>query len=330
MFQTRQQGTPLEMGRQLGLGLKQAGMKLGPPKPKVLRFARRCEELVAQHAPELLEELRGLAEASEQDYDAVLAVNLTAPFDPQELPACTVLAVSPERSADGRPIVGRNYDFFYDVSGDVATTCWTYPTGHYAHVGDSDIWVGRDDGLNEAGLFVGIASIFLEGMQPGIVFWLVVRMLLDRCATVDEGLDLLHKVPHIGSWTYLLADRTGKAAAVETGMGGVEVRCPQDGLLVITNHPLCPRYVDEPAFVPADSRPRYDRLHELLGGARKVNVEAVKQALRDHQGLVCSHGAHFPKRRFGTLWSAVGRPGERWLDIAAGNPCTTKCERRTF
>ncbi len=113
-------------------------------------------------------------------------------------------------------------------------------------------------------------------------------------------------------------------------MGGVEVRCPQDGLLVITNHPLCPRYVDEPAFVPADSRPRYDRLHELLGGARKVNVEAVKQALRDHQGLVCSHGAHFPKRRFGTLWSAVGRPGERWLDIAAGNPCTTKCERRTF
>ncbi len=178
MFQTRQQGTPLEMGRQLGLGLKQAGMKLGPPKPKVLRFARRCEELVAQHAPELLEELRGLAEASEQDYDAVLAVNLTAPFDPQELPACTVLAVSPERSADGRPIVGRNYDFFYDVSGDVATTCWTYPTGHYAHVGDSDIWVGRDDGLNEAGLFVGIASIFLEGMQPGIVFWLVVRMLL--------------------------------------------------------------------------------------------------------------------------------------------------------
>lgn len=330
MFQTRQRGTPIEMGHQLGLGLKQAGVKFSAPDPKVLRFARRCEEHVAQHAPELLEELRALAEAAEQDYDAVLTMNLTAPFDPQDLPACTVLAVAPERTADGQPIVGRNYDFFYDVSGDVTTTCWAYPTGRHAHLGNCDIWVGREDGLNEAGLFVGIASIFLAGLQPGIVFWLVVRMLLDRCATVDEGLQLLHSVPHMGSWTYLLADRAGNAAVAETGLGGVEVRYPENGLLAITNHPLCPRFSNQAAFVPVDSHPRYDRLRELLGGPHVVDVEAVKQALRDHQGLVCSHGAHFPDRKFGTLWSVVGRPGERWLDIAPGNPCQTQYKRWTF
>jgi hypothetical protein len=43
--------------------------------------------------------------------------------------------------------------------------------------------------------------------------------------------------------------------------------------------------------------------------------------MRDHEGLVCSHGAHFPDRKFGTLWSVVGQPGDRTLHIAAGYPC---------
>jgi hypothetical protein len=59
-----------------------------------------------------------------------------------------------------------------------------------------------------------------------------------------------------------------------------------------------------------------------------VDVEAVKAALRDHEGFGCSHGTHFPNRKFGTLWSVVGRPGERQLDIAAGAPC--QAEYRTI
>jgi len=46
----------------------------------------------------------------------------------------------------------------------------------------------------------------------------------------------------------------------------------------------------------------------------------VKQALRDHEGLVCSHQV-VEERRLGTLWSVVGHPCERQLDIAAGSPC---------
>ena len=121
-----------------------------------------------------------------------------------------------------------------------------------------------------------------------------------------------------------------QAALAETGLGGVEVRYSEDGLLVITNHPVCARYRDKAAFVPVDSHPRYDRLHELLGGPSTVDVETVRQAPRDYQGLVCSHGAHFPDRKFGTLWSVVGRPGERRLNVAAGFPCQTQYERWTF
>jgi len=328
-------GTYAEMGRQQGLILRASGFDLPPPDPNMLHFARRCEELVARHAPELLDEMHGLAEAAGVDYDAVMTMTLTAPFDAEDVHACTVLAVLPERTADGRTIVGRNYDFFNDISEEPATIYRTYPVGVHgraplhASAGVCDIWIGREDGFNDAGLFVGIAAIFLPGLQPGLTFWLIARLALDRCATVDEGVDLICSLPHAASWTYLLADRT-KAAVVEPGIActgaagtgdGVEVRYPEDGLLVMTNHPVCPRWAGKPAFVPADSHPRYDRLRALLGGQVPVDLDMVKAALRDHDGLVCSHGAHFPNRKFGTLWSVAGRPGDRSFDLAVGFPC---------
>jgi predicted choloylglycine hydrolase len=337
MHHTDLRGTYTEMGRQQGLILRQSGFSLPPPDPKMLRFARHCEELVARHAPELLEEMHSVAEAAEVDYDVFMTLTLTAPFDVDDVPACTVLAVLPERTNDRRTIVGRNYDFFNDVSEEPATIYRTYPTGEtpsgrplHASAGVSDIWVGRDDGLNDASLFAGIASIFMPGLQPGLVFWLITRLVLDRCATVDEGLDLILSLPHAASWTYLLADASGKAAVIEPGLDGVEVRHPQDGLLIMTNHPVCPRWAGKAAFVPSDSRPRYNRLRSLLVGGTPVDLEMVKAALRDHEGLVCSHGAHFPNRKFGTLWSVAGKPGDRSIDVASGYPCQNRYDTVAF
>lgn len=330
MYHVTLRGSYEQMGRQQGRPLKQIGLTLPPPDQKMLRFAKQCEGIVGQYAPELLDEIRGLAEAAELDYETLATLTLTAPFEPQDVPSCSVVAVTPERTADGRPLVGRNYDFFYDVSKEGATTYRTYPEGRYASVGNCDIWVGREDGLNEAGLFVGIASAFLPGLKPGLTFWFIVRFLLDRCATVDEGLEFLGSVPHAGSWTYLLADCSGKAVVVETTVEGIELRYPEDGLLIMTNHAVCPALAGKETFVPLDSHPRYNRLRELLGGDRLIDAEAVKQALRDHEGLVCSHGAHFPKREFGTLWSVVGRPGERQLDIAEGHPCRARYRTVSF
>lgn len=321
MHQLELRGSCVDMGRQQGLALR--GLPLPPPDARMVRFARQCEEALAEHAPELLEELRAVAEAGELEHEPFLTLSTTAPFDPADVPAsnCTVVAVLPERTTDGRPIVGRNFDFFHDVSEESATTYRAYPAGRHASVGNCDIWVGREDGLNEAGLFVGQAAFFMRGLQPGLTFWFIVRLLLDRCATVGEALELIQRVPHAASWTYLLADASGQAVVVEPTVEGIELRYPEDGLLVLTNHAVCARWAGREGFVPPDSRPRYNRLRQLLGGKDKVGVEEVRQALRDHRGKVCSHGEHVPRRKFGTLWSIVGRPGERQLEIAAGRPC---------
>jgi hypothetical protein len=330
MHQAELRGSYEEMGRQQAPPLR--GWDLPRPDSRLLSFARQCEAIMAEHAPELLDEIRGLAEAAELDYDALLTFTVTIPLEPGDLPvsSCTVLAVTPERTVDGRPIVGRNYDFFHDVSKEAATTFYTYPEGRHASLGNCDIWVGREDGLNEAGLFVGIAKAFLPGLQPGLTFWFFPRLLLDRCSTVDEGLELIHEIPHAASWTYLLADSSGNAAVVEPTVQGIEVRYPEDGLLVMTNHAVCPAWAGQEPFVPPDSHARYNRLHELLGQKDVVDVSDVKRALRDHEGLVCSHGTHFPERSFGTIWSLVGHPGMRQLEIAAGQPCQMEYQTLSF
>ncbi len=111
MYQVELRGSYEQIGQQQGRPLKQMGLAFSPPEPKMLRFARQCEEIVGQYAPEFLDEMRGLAEAAGLEYDALMTMILTIPFNPQDVPSCTVLAVTPERTVDGRPIVGRNYDF---------------------------------------------------------------------------------------------------------------------------------------------------------------------------------------------------------------------------
>jgi predicted choloylglycine hydrolase len=329
MHKVRVDGSYRQMGLQQGLGLKETGFVLPKQAAKMVRFAKKCEELVKQFAPEYLEEIGGVAEGAGLDCEALKAFTLTCPFEPQDVPSCTVVSLSPERTNDKLPIVGRNYDFFFEASKAGATTYSCYPERGFASLGNCDIWVGREDGLNEAGLFVGQARFFTRGLKPGFVFWLIIRLLLDRCATVDEGLDLLRKIPHAQGFTYMLADSSGKAVAVEQTLSGIEVRYPENGLLIMTNHAVCPRWAGKEVFVPSDSHPRYNRLKELLGSG-VVDVEAVKRALQDHEGLVCSHGTHFPNRGFGTIWSLVGKPGERELEIAAGQPCQARYRKTSF
>lgn len=325
-------GTYREMGCRQGCLLKEAGFRVPPPEEKMLDFARRCGEHMDRFAPDLMEELIGISEGAGIDPDALLTLSITAPYDPDDVVTsmCTVVAVLPERTSCGHTLVGRNFDFFKDVSEEGATTYLTYPGKGYASIGNCDIWVGREDGINEAGLFVGQAAFFRQGLQPGLTFWFIVRLLLDRCATVDEGLDLITRLPHAASWTYLLADAGGNAAVVEPTIDGIEIRYPEDGILVLTNHAVCPRWVGQETFIPPDSHIRYNRLRKLLGADRHVDIQSMRSAMRDHEGLVCSHGAHFRNRRFGTLWSVVGDTAERHLDIAAGNPCENEFERITF
>lgn len=163
-------------------------------------------------------------------------------------------------------------------------------------------------------MFVAMSATFINGVQPGLPFWFIVRHLLEFCATVDEAIDWIKAVPHSQSPNYMLAD-SHKAVVAEASIHGVSIREPEDGVLVMTNHPAHPDLKAQASFVPNDSNLRYDRLRTLPDSG--ITLDDMKTALNDRKNGVCAH-AQFDGQGFGTIWSVIAYPADRTLAIAPG------------
>lgn len=106
-----------------------------------------------------------------------------------------MVAVSGDHTVDGNPRFSRNYDF-YESFADFSELYRTRPTDHLASVGCSDHWVGRHDGINEAGLAIGHTFVPNDSNEPGITFGLAARAVLDTCRSVDDAVAFLERIPH--------------------------------------------------------------------------------------------------------------------------------------
>jgi predicted choloylglycine hydrolase len=88
--------------------------------------------------------------------------------------------------------------------------------------------------MNEHGLCVGLHFVNYRPVRPGLVCILIVRMVLDQCATTREAIRLLTRIPHGQPFNYSLLDALGTAAVVEASPLTI---CVRDGRqLACTNH----------------------------------------------------------------------------------------------
>ena len=85
-------------------------------------------------------------------------------------------------------VYGRNYDFW--PRGYEARFALVQPRGSYASIGGSHQLTGRLDGMNEHGLAIGLHLVKVRPRFPGLTSTLLVRLVLDSCATTAEAIDL--------------------------------------------------------------------------------------------------------------------------------------------
>jgi predicted choloylglycine hydrolase len=106
----------------------------------------------------------------------------------------------------GEPILVRNYDYSPDrIEGTILSTTWE---GRRV-IGMSDCLWGLLDGMNDAGLAVSLAFGGRRVVGHGFGVPLVVRYLLQTCATVAEARAVLARLPFHLAHTLTLVDRTG-------------------------------------------------------------------------------------------------------------------------
>ena len=178
------------------------------------------------------------------------------------------------RNADGEGyLFGRNYDYFKNPT--MVTV--SHPKNGYASIACSDMShfgysleklpdsfmkklsclaaiYAPVDGINEKGLCTSIMALPKQASQQetpkhNVGTTIIMRLWLDRCATVDEAIALLETVDvrhdaAVGSgYHYMLADAEGNCAVVEfdlfDGWKTLITRKPQgQNSMLVTNHLL--------------------------------------------------------------------------------------------
>ena len=239
-------------------------------------------------------------------------------------PMCSAFAALNKKDV----VFGRNYDFYYSFK-KFTESYLTCPEKGFWSLGHTDVFIGREDGVNEKGLAVAMTGVPSEGNHPGVSFCLSLRCVLDKCANVEEAVKILTGAQHTSTFNFLLADIKGEMAVVEASPKKVRVRRQdeREGFIVCTNHFVHPEMQDmeDPkarSTTEWDSLPRYARISNMLKeNENKVDVNIAKKILSDHSGYVCSHQQ---KIKLGTLWSMIATLKETQIFRAEGHPCRTR------
>lgn len=271
------------------------------PQKYIADFMERADFLpsIRAYAPDLLEEVEGLAEGADLSFDEAFHMQL---IDEEwaygfyhhravEQNKCTALGA---RNRDGLPTVaGQNVDVPAYIDGaQVLLTLEDERTGELSYVFSYAGLIGLM-GMNDAPLGICCNTINqLETSMTGLPVAFIVRCIL-QCRSFDEAQNFIARVPHASGQNYLLSS-PNQVGTYECSANNVtEFHADADGQHVYhTNHALVND--DQKSYRGlldglsvtssnkfANSRARLDSIAERMVAADgAMTVEKAKAALR--------------------------------------------------
>jgi len=214
----------------------------GAPTDFVTRLIGETQLLdtAQRETPELLEEVRGIAEGAEQPFDTMLAWQLIDEAwwflddllgEMPPLERCSAFAIND--GTDG--FAGQTQDLYRHLDGFQVTLRHVDDDGLEILVPSVSGLLGFN-GVNSAGLAVCITTLSQLAHSPsGLSSGFIVPALL-RCHSIDEALDLLRSTPIASGNSFTLAERD-RSVVVEVSATDVAV-VDDGGRALHTNHPL--------------------------------------------------------------------------------------------
>ncbi len=193
------------------------------------------------HAPDLVAEVQGIAEGADQDFETMFAWQLidecwwylddleTEGADGRE--RCSALAVNHA----GQGFVAQTQDLYRHCDGTQVMLRYLDPSGLEVLV-PSLAGLLALNGINSTGVAVCITTLSQLAHSPdGVGSGLLVPMLL-RCATIEEALALLRRVPIASGNSFVIGTRH-RSVAVEVSSEATKVVADGERALH-TNHSL--------------------------------------------------------------------------------------------
>ncbi len=212
-------GSHYEYGVMQGTALKESitlENRRGQWKRKRPRFVIDPVEAKAafnEYAPGIWEELMGIQDSLQLPLEEVLrdfgGYRIDAPPS-----GCSIVS--------GEDFLVRNYDFHPQTYE--GRFCLFQPEKGNAIIGPSQRILGRMDGMNNHGLVMGYNFMHRKNPGDGFVCYMIGRIILESCRTVEEAVALVKDIPHRGSFSYVVTDKSGQTKVIEATPRKVVVR----------------------------------------------------------------------------------------------------------
>ncbi|QEX28323.1 C45 family autoproteolytic acyltransferase/hydolase [Staphylococcus lugdunensis] len=175
------------------------------------------------YAPEIWQELTGMQDVLNLPSKQMVLNFAHYRFTDLPESGCTVF--------QGKNYMVRNYDY-HPATYDGRYLLFQPNDGGLAQIGPTSRVTGRMDGMNEAGLVMGYNFMHRKKPGNGFVCYMIGRLILQYCKTVDDAITFLQELPHRSSFSYIVMDRNLNHAIIEVTPRSFNVRYDK----VCTNH----------------------------------------------------------------------------------------------
>jgi predicted choloylglycine hydrolase len=162
--------------------------------------------------------------------------------------------------------------------------------------------------MNEKGLAAALTFLYPHIRKPGLNAGMLIRYILEKCATTEEAIEALKNLPIASAQTITLADRNGKIAVVECNPVKLEVIRPELGAHFVAaancfHSEAMKKYRTPPDVDSWRAEERYETVRNALaehGGAGSLGF--CEDVLSGKHGFICQYDR---KTNADTVWSAV-------------------------
>ena len=283
-------------------------------------FAKKCLPIYEKYYPEILEEIRGLADGQKgryEDFYTFLLSMYCFEFNNH----CTCFAFKDKDNL----IFGRNSDFLVALE-KLYMNCLYKLNGVYGFNGNTTAFIEIEDGINEYGLAVGLTFIYPKITKAGFNSGMLVRYLLEKCKTVDEVIESLNMIPIASQQTLTIMDNCGNFAVIECNCNHVEIIKPTEynSFVVATNDFVSPQMTEYNSHDIDDWRSdeRYSVAYNALTENKNYfSFELAKDILSGKHGFMCQYERN---KGADTVWSVIYDIKNKRIFRVEGNPSRKK------
>ncbi len=293
---------------------------------EIQKFALSFVDITRREAPEVMEEVEGIAEGSGFPLADIMVVNCR--YEITKFPQkneCTTAAVLPEAALGGKMYLVKNWDYRVGIMDHVMIIHITQPDGTRI-LGLTEAGQVIRGGMNSHGL--GMASNNLQSIYDawdvGLPTVFARRQLL-KFKTFDQAEQFVNTFPRAVSCNIMVAGyKENKAVDFEVYPGGADMIGTENGIVTHANH-----FIVQPQIHALQRSPRGDRLRELLFQKNgEIDVDYIKCCMADHLNYpqaLCRHPTD-PAQPLGmrsiTVSNEIMDFEAGVMHVCAGPPCT--------